>query len=88
MENIQEVYRAIKYYRFNYELDSFVKLTDTMEYLAVAGNKFSIMEGYQFADCIQQPDLLVCDESLPVLSTIRSSGCLAHVYAKNVREIR
>ena len=88
MENIEEVFRVIRYFRFNSELDSFVKLEGAMQYLAVAGNKFSTFEGYQFADCLENHNLLICDEGLPVLSTIRSSGCLTHVYTKKIREIR
>lgn len=88
MENIQEVFRVVRYYRYNAELDSFVKLTGNKKYLAVAGNKFSTMEGFELEDCLDNSNLLICDEGLPVLSTIRSSGCLAHVYAKKVREIR
>jgi hypothetical protein len=60
----------------------------TKEFLAIAGNRFAEMSVYDFSTCIENHNLLICDTGLPVLSSIRNSGCLAHIYAKRKTEIR
>ena len=60
----------------------------TPDFLAVSGNKFAEMSKYDLSMCRRNHDLMICDQGLPVIETITNSGCLAHIFAKKIKEIR